>query len=502
MNPKTTHHQHALHHTAQPAGSAAAQSGTGVPAPAQPQPTLLLTPLRAAIPAQGGTVELLVRVQAPPQPVAEGAGAAKVRIPLRLALVVDRSGSMDGAPLTEALRCVQHIGERLQPADELAVVLYDHELQLPLPLVRAPGAQRVQQALAGVESGGSTNLFAGWEAGAQQLLRPQPSAATAAQAGGDAAAAAVAISRVVLLSDGQANQGWTDPAVLAGHCRQWLEQHGIGTTTVGLGRGFNEELMQAMASAGGGQQYYGQRAEDLFDAFDEELALLQAMLLRQLRVRPLAAAGVIAEPLGRALVGGLHQGGDGWLGLPDLAWGAEAWTLLRLHVPAQALAGLKPGAPFTALALTLQAVDADGQTQTWHAAPLVLPVMPLSDIAGLPADETVARRLQEIAFAELNLQVRELLQQGRRAQARAALTRAKAQFANHAWLAGKLERLIELAAQDVDMARKEMLYSSGKMRSRLAAQCESALAAEDAANLDLPKYVRRKGVEGQGRGKA
>ncbi|MCZ4314067.1 VWA domain-containing protein [Comamonadaceae bacterium G21597-S1] len=470
-------------HDKTPSGTAAqpaAPSNNGAAsASAAPQPTLQLTPLHAAIPAQGGTVEVLVRVQAPAQPAHEqGAGGPRARIPLRLALVVDRSGSMSGAPLDEALRCVQHIGERLHPADELAVVLYDHDVQLPLPLARAPGARVVAQALAGVESGGSTNLFAGWEAGAGQLRD-------------GASAAGGAISRVVLLSDGQANQGWTDPAVIAEHCRQWLAC-GVSTTTVGLGRGFNEELMQAMASAGGGQQYYGQRAQDLFDAFDEELALLQAMRLRQLRVRPVASRGVIVEPLGRS---GLVSNPDGWLGLPDLAWAAEAWTLLRLHVPAQALAGIRPGAPFTALALTLQGVDADGVQHTWHAAPLALPVMPLSDLAGVPADETVARRLQEIAFAELNLQVRELLQQGRRAQAQAALARAKARYASHPWLAGKLERLVELAAQDVEMARKEMLYASGRIRGRLVAQFESA--ALDMTE-DTPKYLRRKAVEGQG----
>ena len=56
--------------------------------------------------------------------------------------------------------------------------------------------------------------------------------------------------------------------------------------------------MLGMARAGGGQQYYGQHAEDLFDGFDEELALLEAMCLRKLRVKLVAGPGVIVEPLG------------------------------------------------------------------------------------------------------------------------------------------------------------------------------------------------------------
>lgn len=139
------------------------------PAPVGPGPSLRLTPLRPAVPVEGGTIEVLVRVQAPER-APEAAGATHKRIPLRLALVVDRSGSMAGEPLTGALRCVQLIGASLQPDDQLAVVLYDDKVQVPVPLVKSTGAQAVAHALAGVESGGSTDLYDGWESGARQLM--------------------------------------------------------------------------------------------------------------------------------------------------------------------------------------------------------------------------------------------------------------------------------------------------------------------------------------------
>ena len=144
------------------------------PAPAgvQVQPaTVFITPIRTAIPTTGGTLDVLVRVQAgaqPAPPPGEGKKAAS-RAPLRLALVVDRSGSMDGEPLDEAMRCVEHIASRLAPRDELAVVLYDDQVQVPLPLSAAGDPARVRAALDGVRSGGSTNLHAGWLAGARQL---------------------------------------------------------------------------------------------------------------------------------------------------------------------------------------------------------------------------------------------------------------------------------------------------------------------------------------------
>ena len=105
------------------------------------------------------------------------------------------------------------------------------------------------------------------------------------------------ISRGILLSDGKANHGLLEQDAIEVHCCQWLAK-GVSTTRVGLGRGFNEDLMIAMAKAGGGQQYYGQTAADLFDNFDEALSLLQALCLRQLSLKLIPAQGVIIEPLG------------------------------------------------------------------------------------------------------------------------------------------------------------------------------------------------------------
>lgn len=112
------------------------------------QPTVLLSPRKPAVPAEGGTVEVLLHVQAPDQSI-----ESKTTVtPKRLALVVDRSGSMDGQPLTEALRCVEHIANCLTPADQLSVVVYDNRVDVLVPLspVQSPEATLQAQTLDGL----------------------------------------------------------------------------------------------------------------------------------------------------------------------------------------------------------------------------------------------------------------------------------------------------------------------------------------------------------------
>jgi Ca-activated chloride channel family protein len=430
------------------------------------QPTLVLSPRKPAVSAHGGVLEVLVRVQASDQAAARSTTRAK-----RLALVVDRSGSMSGAPLTEAMRCVAHIANSLTPADELAVVVYDDDVNVLLPLAAVTVPDAVQRAVADVDSGGCTDLFAGWEAGARQL-----------EGGLDAT-----ISRVILLSDGQANRGLCEISEIEKHCARLL-LCGVSTTTVGLGRGFNEDLMIAMARAGGGQQYYGQTADDLFDSFDEELQLLQALCLRKLQLKLIPAPGVIVEP-----VGIVQRNPDGSYRLSDLAWGAEAWLMLRLH-----LSPVAAGASRDLLAVSLQAQTLDAHPITAHAPMLSLPVVDEAAFAAAPTDVAVQDRLQELEFAQASQALRGLVQQGDRRAARAILKDLEQRFGQHPWLKGKLARLRKLAEHDPEMLSKEIRFSTMRMSSRLSAKAEARFSADE-TDAAIPAFLRKKLEEGKGR---
>jgi Ca-activated chloride channel homolog len=434
------------------------------------QPTIVFSPLQAGAPAGGGALEVLVRVQAPDRP----ADLVTAHLPKRLALVVDRSGSMNGQPLQEALRCVEHIASHLTPQDAMALIVYDDKVDTLLPLQPMRSADAVAKAIAGVEAGGMTDLHGGWLAGAQQLE------------GGTNQT----VSRVILLSDGQANHGETDLSAIEAQCREWLGR-GVSTTTVGLGRGFNEDLMIGMARAGGGQNYYGQTAADLYDSFDEELALLQAMYLRQVGLKLLPAPGVIVEMISPA-----QQLADGSWRMSDLAWGAEAWVAVRLH--------LSPGSAGTTrdlLAASVSGTALDGTQMQAHAPVLQLPVLDAAALQALPRNETAYTRLEELAFAKASEQLRQLAKDGDQHATKQALDVLEKRFGHHPWLNAKIEQLRQLADEDNEMMAKEVSYSMVRMSRRLVSKKETAYAGDetDINESVMPSFLRKKVSEGIGK---
>jgi Ca-activated chloride channel family protein len=293
----------------------------------------------------------------------------------------------------------------------------------------------------------------------------------------------------MLLSDGCVNHGETNPSIIEAHCKRLLGM-GVSTTTVGLGRNFNEDLMIGMAREGGGQHYYGQTAADLYDSFEEELSLLQAMYLRRIKLKLVPAAGVIIEMISDA-----PCDANGNYSMTDLAWGAESWLALRLHVSPTAAGSLRD-----LLVASIIGTDMQGHELAASAAMLQLPAMSDHAMAAMSADETVDRRLLELAFAKASQALRRIAKQGDRAATEKALADMDARFGAHPWLNAKLVQLRRLAAEDMEMMMKEVVFASAKMSRRLVAKEEMAFSADE-TNSPMPSFLRKKTSEGRGRNK-
>lgn len=441
--------------------------------PANSAPRIILTPLKSAfIAGHAQRMQVLVRIQAPDVNIANPV-EIKQRPPYHLALVIDRSGSMSCEPLHEAKRCARHIIDQLQPDDRASLVQFDSRVQVLVPAQPVADRTALHRALQNIEEGGTTNLHGGWAAGGQSLLEHIQ------QAG---------LSRVILLSDGNANEGLTETEQIAQQCGQFAER-GITTSTYGLGRDFNEDLMVAMAKSGQGNHYYGATAQDLFEPFAEEFDLLANLYASKLRLSLGTPEGTKASLLNDYTVE--DQRGFPVVRLPDLAWGAEAWALLQLEVPATH-AGEEP---ITLLQVEVTASDLDGKPIAFPEAQLKLPALPVQDWAALLPDPLVQQRLNELEAGKLLEQARTAAQHGDWNRIERLLAEAKQRFADNPWVQEVLNSLAELARQhDQAHFAKEARYSSRRMNTRLSAKEEMMSIASDG---DAPAFLRRKSAQGK-----
>lgn len=412
-------------------------------------------------------LDLLVRVVADP---ADCAG--RKPIALNLALVLDRSGSMSDGKLEEAKRCVAKLIAGLGEKDSVALLDYDDDIETRFPLTPAhQAALLIDSALAGIHPGGSTALHRGWLSGAELL---------AADVDKDR------MTRVVLLSDGQANQGLCRAEDIVPQVSA-LASAGVTTTTVGLGRDFNEELMGAMATAGQGGSHYGERLEDMAEAFDAEIGLLKALAFRQVRLEiDPALADDITVANGYAL-------GEAGYQLPNIACESEAWALLRLPMRK----AIRLSARFDFFRISISAIDAQGEPVR-HDITMPFP-QELSDdeYAALPTDARAAKRTVELQAADIQLQARRAARDGDWQEVEQLIAELKLLALDHEWIQASIPFLEELIQRrDEERFSKESYHKAHYMRSRISSASESLSFNVD-EELSLPEYLRRKEAQGR-----
>ncbi|OYP32254.1 hypothetical protein CGZ80_19480 [Rhodopirellula sp. MGV] len=200
------------------------------------------------------------------------------RPPVNTAIVIDQSGSMGGEKIAQARNAAIAAVERLRDDDIVSIVLYSDSATVLVPATKASDRESIIRKIQTIQAQGSTALFAGVSKGAAEVRK---------FIDGDY------VNRVILLSDGKANVGPKSPRELE-RLGASLVKEGISVSTLGLGLGYNEDLMGRLASAGSGNHMFVEAADDLVAVFQKEFNDLLSVVASEFEIHAKLAEGIRA----------------------------------------------------------------------------------------------------------------------------------------------------------------------------------------------------------------
>lgn len=268
-------------------------------------------------------IYVFLRFEAPEDTIAEADRPA-----LNLGLVLDRSGSMsDGGKMEYLKPAAKMAADRLTGKDAISVVEYDDAITLMWPAQRVSDTTALKRLIDQLEPRGSTNLAGGTLRGIEEVQGFQ---------GGDSGM----MNRVLLLSDGLANVGITNPKEI-GKLVSEARQRGVRVSAMGLGRDYDEDLMQNIAEMGGGNYYYVEHPTQLTRVFEQELMTAFRVSAKDIKVEFKAGSGIrSAEIVGYPDAG---TGRDLSLNWGDFYAGEERGLVLRVEADTNSLGTLDLG---------------------------------------------------------------------------------------------------------------------------------------------------------------
>lgn len=407
---------------------------------------LNIVPLRAAVPAgRASNLPLLVRISPPAnERVLE-------RPPLNLALVLDRSGSMSGKKLQLAKDAACNLVSNLTVRDRVSIVAFDEEVTCMAPSAPVTDVAALHTAINAIHTAGQTALHQGWVEGGLQVSKYLSKDTT---------------SRVILLTDGQANIGERNPDVLASHARG-LAERGVSTTTMGIGDDYDEQLLEGMARAGDGNFYHIQSSAQFEQFFGLELNGLANLVGSRVRLELMLRAGVTPRVLNKL---DRESGGKNPNGMLARLLGRQKEqaneTLILSNMIADlpvevcmvlALEGAPQDGKLELIKVRLSWLDTDGRAQELLSA-LELPAVVTSRLAEFPEDAEVAEKVVLLEIASLKLEANEAIREHKFEVAKEALQKARA-------LVKESPQTPEMVAEGADLDYIQKFLDQGQYAS-------------------------------------
>lgn len=197
--------------------------------------------------------------------------------PMNLAIVIDRSGSMgDAKKLDYVKQALEVFISNLRECDRLALVIYDDKAEVLLSSTAVSDPRAILALVRQIQPGGSTNLHGGLMLGYAEVEKHLDAKRT---------------NKVILMSDGLANAGITEPEKIVADSKKFNDL-GIDLTTIGIGLDYNDKVMNQLAKAGRGDYHFLNDAKEIDRIFKQELDGLFEKVARSPKVRVTLGKGV------------------------------------------------------------------------------------------------------------------------------------------------------------------------------------------------------------------
>ena len=372
-------------------------------------------------------------------------------------VVLDRSGSMQGQPLDAAKGSLLKLVDRLAPQDCFGLVGFDDSALVIAPTRKMCDHHMpsLRKAIREVYSGGSTDISAGYLLGLREANRIQAS-------GG---------STILLISDGHANSGEKDPKFFTEVASKSLTEK-VTTATIGLGDGYDEILLEALAQGGGGAHRFASTIDEAVGAIASEVndLLDKSVVNAVLRVTPVK--NLTGVPQIEVLQRLPHwKDGDSYVvQLGDLYSGENRRFVVKIDVPGIAALGL-----YKIADITIEYLDLGQRQEISVTMPVNVNVVPGDVAVGRISDPIVrAERLILEAQTAKSLAVEEL-RSGKIKEASGRLKGTSANLRREASLIPVTDEqsaeslaLIKAEADEIDTLAKsaefdDALYSTKRM---------------------------------------
>jgi len=211
-----------------------------------------------------------------------------------VAIVMDKSGSMQGEKIARARDAAIDALRLLEPDDIVSIVTYDSTVNVVVPATKLTDREYIVAKIRAIQASGNTALFGGVSKGAAEVRKFLNKER---------------VNRVILLSDGLANVGPFAPGELGALGASLLKEN-ISVTTLGLGLGYNEDLMAQLAGQSGGNHYFVEQASELATIFRSEFDDVLSVVAQEIDVtitipegiRPVRVLGNDADINGQQVV--------------------------------------------------------------------------------------------------------------------------------------------------------------------------------------------------------